>query len=282
MDFNTQAVEGIKRYINGEFKKSIHTGMNLIDSTIRFQTGDFLVINGEPATGKTTLCLEMACNMAERGYKVQFFSLETSFRTFTERMIANRLSKMNDITYEDVQNNQVDESLLYSLAKQMKNTPLYFYSCPGIPLKSFYKEINTGKPDVVFIDAPHMLADGRTKAFEERMRDIAEKLFVIARKEEVLLISTAWLDRDRSGETRYPNVADAIITIQHGFEPLVLTTCDRHKETIPLALNGAEQRFEPLESLFFPCTKEEICSSIGKARESGDTERSSKEKGDEA
>lgn len=55
MDFNTQAVEGIKRYINGEFKKSIHTGMNLIDSTIRFQTGDFLVINGEPATGKTTL-----------------------------------------------------------------------------------------------------------------------------------------------------------------------------------------------------------------------------------
>lgn len=90
----------------------IPTGLSVLDKHLKLSPGNLFIIGGRPSAGKTALSLQMACEMARRGLRVCYFSLETGPDTLAARIIANRLAA----PLADVKEKRVPQSELDGLA----------------------------------------------------------------------------------------------------------------------------------------------------------------------
>jgi len=77
-----------KRRDNQEAERGIMSGFSDIDNTIfGFPRGKYVIVVGFPNGGKTTLMLNMALNMALRGNKIVFVTIEMTEDEITERLL---------------------------------------------------------------------------------------------------------------------------------------------------------------------------------------------------
>lgn len=65
-------------------------GIRQMDEKLTAEPGDFIVLGADSSVGKTALAVQLAWNMASRGRRVGFFSLETSARKLADRVVAQR------------------------------------------------------------------------------------------------------------------------------------------------------------------------------------------------
>src|SRR3990167_2578760 len=66
------------------------TGIHAVDSgTYGLHPTHLMVISGRPGEGKTSLCVQMAYNLAKIGKRVAYFSLEMTKETLVERLFCN-------------------------------------------------------------------------------------------------------------------------------------------------------------------------------------------------
>src|SRR3990167_10279351 len=66
------------------------TGIHAVDSgTYGLHPTHLMVISGRPGEGKTSLCLQMAYNLAKIGKRVAYFSLEMTKEQMIERLFCN-------------------------------------------------------------------------------------------------------------------------------------------------------------------------------------------------
>lgn len=86
-----ELVDDYVRHLD-EKPRYIPTGLSVLDKHLKLSPGNLFIIGGRPSAGKTALSLQMACEMARRGLRVCYFSLETGPDTLAARIIANRLS----------------------------------------------------------------------------------------------------------------------------------------------------------------------------------------------
>lgn len=66
----------------------IDWGMAKANEKLFVEPGDFVILGGDPSSGKTVLGLQFACGIAARGRPTGFFSLETSDRKIYDRVAA--------------------------------------------------------------------------------------------------------------------------------------------------------------------------------------------------
>lgn len=118
----------------------IPTGLSVLDKHLKLSPGNLFIIGGRPSAGKTALSLQMACEMARRGLRVCYFSLETGPDTLAARIIANRLAA----PLADVKEKRVPQSELDGLADLHKlplliPNPLTVQHPPGAALLLYNK-----------------------------------------------------------------------------------------------------------------------------------------------
>lgn len=65
-------------------------GIRQMDEKLTAEPGDFIVLGADSSVGKTALAVQLAWNMAARGRRVGFFSLETSARKLADRIVSQR------------------------------------------------------------------------------------------------------------------------------------------------------------------------------------------------
>ena len=65
-------------------------GIRQLDEVLTAEPGDFIVLGADSSVGKTALAVQLAWNMASRGRRVGFFSLEASARKLADRVVAQR------------------------------------------------------------------------------------------------------------------------------------------------------------------------------------------------
>lgn len=118
-------VDNYVRKLN-EKPKYIPSGISVLDKHLHLSPGNLFIIGGRPSAGKTALSLQMACEMARRGLRVCYFSLETGPDTLAARIIANRLA----VPLADVKAKTVPQSDLDSLA-DLHKLPLFIRSASG-------------------------------------------------------------------------------------------------------------------------------------------------------
>ena len=183
-----------------EKPRYIPTGIGVLDRYLHLSQGNFLLIGGRPSAGKTALSLQMAVEQAMRGYRVCYFSLETSAEVLTRRIIANRLC----VPLADVQAKRVPPAALDGLAR-LRRAPLYIRSAAGKGVGWMRAQAARKKAQVVYVDYVQIIpSDGRDRYTQITRSSIA--LHELAQTTGMVVVGVAQLNR--SAAHTDPTTAD--------------------------------------------------------------------------
>lgn len=245
-----ELVDNYIRHLD-EKTKYILTGIPVIDRYLNLSPGNLFIIGGRPSAGKTALSLQMACEMARKGYKVCYFSLETDPNTLTARIIANRLA----VPLADVKNKSVPQSDLDGLA-ELHKLPLFIRSASGKGVGWVKAQAQRMKAQVVFIDYLQLLADGKAKDRYQAITGISIALHELAQTTGILVVALAQLNRnaahaapstaDLKESGQLEQDADAVLLLSND-DSQYFAILAKNKEgrtgKIPIAFDKERQRF---------------------------------------
>ena len=245
--------ELIDNYIRrlDEKAKYILTGIPVIDRYLNLSPGNLFIIGGRPSAGKTALSLQMACEMARKGYKVCYFSLETDPDTLTARIIANRLT----IPLSDVKAKTVPQSSLDDLA-ELHRLPLFIRSASGKGAGWIKAQAQRMKAQVVFIDYLQLLTASKAKDRYQQITSISIALHELAQTTGILVVALAQLNRnaahaspstaDLKESGQLEQDADAILLLsadKEQYQAILAKNKEGRVGEIPLTFDKARQRF---------------------------------------
>lgn len=152
----------------------IPTGFSYLDKVLGggFHRSDFIVVGARPAMGKTSFALNVARNIAMKGRKVLFFSLEMSKEQLAQRIIStearivsNKL-RTGDITDSDW------EKLGLAL-QNLINCELYFDDTANINVPEMKaRALRMKDVDCIVIDYLQLMSG--TKRTDNRVNEVSE------------------------------------------------------------------------------------------------------------
>lgn len=171
----------------------IPTGLSKLDRNLHILPGNFILIGGRPSAGKTALSLQLAVEMALRGYRVCYFSLETSAEVLTRRIIANRLC----VPLADVQAKRVPVAELDCLAR-LRKAPLFFRSASGKSVSWIKAQAMRKKAQIVFIDYVQLLSCTEAKDRYTQITKISIALHEMAQSTGMVVIGLSQLKRNET------------------------------------------------------------------------------------
>lgn len=185
----------------GEKPEHIPTGLSKLDRNLHILPGNFILIGGRPSAGKTALSLQLAAEMALRGYRVCYFSLETSTKVLMARVIANRTCS----PLEDVKNKRVPVAELDCLAR-LRKAPLFFRSASGKSVPWIKAQAMRKKAQIVFVDYVQILSCTDAKDRYTQITKISIALHELAQSTGMVVFGLAQLNRGAARAD--PTVAD--------------------------------------------------------------------------
>lgn len=235
-----------------EKTKYILTGIPVIDRYLNLSPGNLFIIGGRPSAGKTALSLQMACEMARKGYKVCYFSLETD----PARIIANRLA----VPLADVKNKSVPQSDLDSLA-DLHKLPLFIRSASGKGVGWVKAQAQRMQAQVVFIDYLQLLRQAGSKDRYTAVTQLSMDLHELAQGTGILVIALAQLNRnaahaapstaDLKESGQLEQDADAILLLSsdgEAYQCILAKNKEGRVGEVPLTFDKTRQRFLALTS----------------------------------
>lgn len=168
----------------------IPTGIGKLDRYLQLSPGNFLLIGGRPSAGKTALSLQMAVEQALKGYRVCYFSLETSAEVLTRRIIANRLC----VPLADVQRKRVPPAELDALAR-LRKAPLFVRSAAGKGVAWMRAQAARKQAQIVYVDYVQIVpSEGRDRYTQITRTSVA--LHELAQTTGMVVVGVAQLNRN--------------------------------------------------------------------------------------
>lgn len=168
----------------------IPTGIGKLDRYLQLSPGNFLLIGGRPSAGKTALSLQMAVEQALRGYRVCYFSLETSAEVLTRRIIANRLC----VPLADVQRKRVPPAELDALSR-LRKAPLFVRSASGKGVSWMRAQAARKQAQIVYVDYVQIVpSEGRDRYTQITRTSVA--LHELAQTTGMVVVGVAQLNRN--------------------------------------------------------------------------------------
>ena len=178
----------------------IPTGIGKLDRYLQLSPGNFLLIGGRPSAGKTALSLQMAVEQALKGYRVCYFSLETSAEVLTRRIIANRLC----VPLADVQHKRVPPAELDGLSR-LRKAPLFVRLAAGKGVAWMRAQAARKQAQIVYVDYVQIVpSEGRDRYTQITRTSVA--LHELAQTTGMVVVGVAQLNR--SAAHAGPTTAD--------------------------------------------------------------------------
>ena len=224
-------VDNYVRKLN-EKPKYIPSGIPVLDKHLHLAPGNLFIIGGRPSAGKTALSLQMACEMARRGLRVCYFSLETGPDTLAARIIANRLA----VPLADVKSKTVPQSDLDSLA-DLHKLPLFIRSASGKGTGWIKAQAQRMKAQVIFIDYLQLLTASKAKDRYQQITSISIALHELAQTTGILVVALAQLNRNAAHAS--PSTADLKESgqLEQDADAILLLSADKEEYQAILAKN---------------------------------------------
>ena len=170
-------VEKLKTY------KHFTTGISKFDSTKSITDGDFIILGGGTGSGKSTIALFMACNIAKSGETVWFFNMEN-----TDKVMADSIEKLGFNFNSDFGEREKDHS-----------NRLKIWTSETLHLDSLINklELEEQKPAVIFIDLFSCLYEHHDEIVKWReATKCAIKLAQLSKKYGICVIVTEQFKKD--------------------------------------------------------------------------------------
>ena len=179
-------------------------GFPKLKQRLYLERGDFIVIAGEPSTGKTALASQMAMTLAKK-HRVGFFTLETSSEKLTDRMMA----QLTKIPLKQIKANLLKEDEWRKVAEAAQaNSTLTLEQIPaaGMTVQDIQSYSIAHHYSVIFVDYLQIVAPSNRRAQRyEQVTQISMELHTLAQQAGIAVIALAQLSRpDKSKKKREP------------------------------------------------------------------------------
>ena len=189
-------------------KKFIDWGVHPLDASLCTVKGNYVVIGGRPAVGKTMFALQIAVHMALSGLRVGFFSLE-----MTEEELAYRATAyLSGVEMTKIRNGhtlaEAEHRKLATAFGVMHKGNLSFFS-KSRTAEQIRARTLSEQFDVIFCDYLQIIEGGKGATERERIGGISSALRSLAHNNNVLTIVLSQLSRPLKGmENKPPALSD--------------------------------------------------------------------------
>ena len=191
----------------------LKTGFEDLDRvTTGLNKSDLVIVGARPAMGKTSFALNMATNVARKGKKVVFFSLEMSKEQLAQRVIASEarveVTKMRSGRFEPSEWQALSQATMY-----LADFDLYFDDSSDITVPEIKARIRRMKGvDCIFIDYLQLMKSSEKKDNRvQEVSDITRGLKLMAKDLKVPVVTLAQLSRGtdaRGSKSHKPQLSD--------------------------------------------------------------------------
>lgn len=187
------------------------TGFSELD---RYITGlnrsDLILIAARPAMGKSAFALNIAQNVAKKGARVAFFSLEMTSEQNVSRMLSSE-GMIENTLLRTGELNDDDWVRLAQAADSLSKTEVYLDDTSGITVPEIKAKCRRMKNlDLVVIDYLQLMSSGRR--IENRVQEVSEMtraLKIMAKDLDVPVITLSQLSRGTESRTGHkPMLSD--------------------------------------------------------------------------
>ncbi len=197
--------------------RGIPTGFGALDNLLSgMQPSDLVILAARPSMGKTALALNMAQNIAKRGFSVGFISLEMSKEQLVERMFCSLLAvdswKMRTGKLTDD-----DFAKIGTVMDEMNSMKMYIDDSIGNSISELKAKARRLKMenglDFLVIDYLQLMSSGSASAYQgnrvQEISEISRALKALARDLSIPILALSQLSRAvEMRPTKIPQLAD--------------------------------------------------------------------------
>ncbi len=205
-----KAIDVFSAHVNdyGVAGETIQTGIEDFDERIPLFRGEYIVIGGRPAMGKTHLLMNLALNMSTK-VPVLYFSFDLSEGLLMKRMVAALSGiSLNQLVMGSL--NRLELKLIESVNAEFQERRLWISDQRTNSLQILRerckKHVEEDGVQVIFIDYIQLISSDRYRHNREmEMSYVSRELKAIAREFNVLIIASSQLSRmveTRGGDKR--------------------------------------------------------------------------------
>jgi replicative DNA helicase len=195
----------------GKSKPFLSTGFAELDQILSggFISSGLITIAARPGTGKTTIALNLADNVAQAGHKVLYFSLEMD----RKQLWARRIGAATRMSYSAIYRGQFFEDSdfrsVMEAADCLSKYPLFIIDKP-CTVEDIERHIRTEDDvEMVVIDHIGLIKPSGRNSRYEIMTEISHRLKQIALSTGIPIIALCQLNRaSEARESKRPSVAD--------------------------------------------------------------------------
>lgn len=180
----------------------LRTGLIDLDQlTSGLHRSDLIIIAGRPASGKSTLALNIAAHAAlHEGATVAFFNLEMS----KEQLVSRVMATETGVPLQSIRTGSVSSEDLLNIATSFNDigdAPFLLDDTPGISvaeLRSRCRRIKARQGlDLVIVDYLQLMqANGRAESRVQAVSEMTRNLKILARELDIPLIVLSQLSRE--------------------------------------------------------------------------------------
>lgn len=188
----------------------ILTGISDYDRmTGGLQRGTLVLVAGRPGTGKTSLALNWAEYIAQRGQPVAFFSLEMHRRELLQRLLARRTGlDSRKIAARDVTKPELER--LVDEWERLSRLPLHIDHTGALPIAELRRRAlrfaaTCNKPPLVVVDYLQLIAGPKEKngTREQEVGAVSRYLKALAKELDTSVIALSQLSRAVEGRASH-------------------------------------------------------------------------------
>ena len=190
--------EALKNYFNnyGKPKNYLHWYIAQLDPRIKMEPGDFCLLGGRPSSGKSAFAVEAALYWAcACGYRVGFYSHETSREKLTARLIAAAARVPLDNVKDGTLTDQQMEAVCL-MAARINEAPLDLISCAGKTVAEMQANALANKHQIIIVDYLQIVG-GPGKDEYSQVSAISKSLHVMCQRLGIFCLALCQLSRTR-------------------------------------------------------------------------------------
>jgi len=177
---------------------SIKTGIKTIDDYAGFFKGELILIGGAPASGKSTLCQQIALNMAKQGSPVLIASYEVNHEDIGINWICN-MSKIDTYIWRMKPLTQEDKNLAVKASAELSKLPIYILDRqPTVfDIENTVEKLEEKgeKPEIIIVDYLNIMPSLSTNE-KDSIEENLSKLICIAKQKRIPVIAISALNRE--------------------------------------------------------------------------------------
>lgn len=181
-------------------KNYLKTGFYKVDRSVRIAHGDYIVIGGNPSSGKTALTLQMLLSVAKQE-KAIYFSLETSKEKIMDRLVCS----FTRTPFDEIKEGKITTwDAITAAYDEFKQLDFEIVEAAGWTVGQVEAYTIQRGAKVIFIDYLSILK-GQGKSLYERVSNISMDLHTLAQHNKITVFALSQLRRN---DNKTPSMED--------------------------------------------------------------------------